>query len=833
MHGNFQMLKVFADAGYMDQCEYAESFIRDVVAECPPGAKLDSSSYDQGHESNINVSPQLICLKYVFGLPTTQSPPLEVYNARRAMIGSLSTGRLDIFRWILAKVESGEVASSEGTFDTANIRMDWGFEMVMAAINSMKREVVEFVHHAAGFSGLALDGECHRKIVGDSGDSTDDDFNEEFLGINVLPTLRPVDSAILTGQSEIVEYLVGLGYLYTYRSFQHAAMKGHLGILQVLHQHQQDTGLKLVDEPDLKTKFGEFNKRPLADLTFSNANDMFSSVPAIDLAAFAGNLNAVKFLREQRQEICTVYAPYIAAQHGRLDVFKYLYQQRMPRLSALDAAGEEGGGKTGFYDSLIRLREVILYGLSVSDNVEFFRFAFQLCTGLEIKIHASNDASIHIDEIQTVSVTKLAALGAEWPTFWTECFIPFACQRNPPPLKILHHVLKHHLTMEIQVSGGSLNSCLNSSPSMLPAILKCFFLAFQNEHQNSVSLLELLFRYTVPRSRCEKCGTMTKNCLRSNLFATTYMKQTFCQCISWIAHCGNLEKLLWIESRLLPISCYNETHAPDSRDAVLRQRESQELKISFRSLLTLCQKGYLNVFKKLESLSMLPNTPQPTPEPFDTNNISETNKFYEMSAMDYAASEGHLDLLMYLHQLSSLNSSSSFSDASNTSVDSLYPWLTLSHKALDLASTNGHLEIVVFIHHNNFPGSNHQTFTTDAIDGAARNGHLEIVQFLTENRNEGCTHRAMDSAGQNGYLPVLKYLWKMKPWRKRNQDGNVDGKRRRKKVGAWTSVIWNCGNEATLNWMEENLRAGEEDDEDAEKEEEEEEEGDIRTFKVM
>uniref|UniRef100_K3W601 Uncharacterized protein n=1 Tax=Globisporangium ultimum (strain ATCC 200006 / CBS 805.95 / DAOM BR144) TaxID=431595 RepID=K3W601_GLOUD len=101
--------------------------------------------------------------------------------------------------------------------------------------------------------------------------------------------------------------------------------------------------------------------------------------------------------------------------------------------------------------------------------------------------------------------------------------------------------------------------------------------------------------------------------------------------------------------------------------------------------------------------------------------------------MDFAARNGHLEILKWLHATERLNGCST--------------------RSMDDAAKNGHLEIVQWLHENRSEGC-----TTKAMDYAAKHGHLKIVQWLHANRTEGCTVRAMDLAAQNGHLEMLEWL---------------------------------------------------------------------------
>ncbi|RLN87114.1 hypothetical protein BBJ28_00015808 [Nothophytophthora sp. Chile5] len=101
--------------------------------------------------------------------------------------------------------------------------------------------------------------------------------------------------------------------------------------------------------------------------------------------------------------------------------------------------------------------------------------------------------------------------------------------------------------------------------------------------------------------------------------------------------------------------------------------------------------------------------------------------------MDFAARNGHLDILTWLHGTEELNGCST--------------------RAMDDAAKNGHLPIVQWLHEHRSEGC-----TTRAMDYAASSGHLQVVQWLHNNRSEGCTTRAMDLAAQSGHLQVLQWL---------------------------------------------------------------------------
>ena len=79
--------------------------------------------------------------------------------------------------------------------------------------------------------------------------------------------------------------------------------------------------------------------------------------------------------------------------------------------------------------------------------------------------------------------------------------------------------------------------------------------------------------------------------------------------------------------------------------------------------------------------------------------------------------------------------------------------LTFSKKAMNWAAENGHLDVVKWLHENRQEGC-----TRMAMNNAAENGHLGMVKWLHNNREEGCTMYAMNWAAAAGHLHVVNWL---------------------------------------------------------------------------
>lgn len=132
-------------------------------------------------------------------------------------------------------------------------------------------------------------------------------------------------------------------------------------------------------------------------------------------------------------------------------------------------------------------------------------------------------------------------------------------------------------------------------------------------------------------------------------------------------------------------------------------------------------------------------------------------------AMAYAAMNGHLDVVRYMHKtgtVKSLRNRAIEFAAQNGHLDVLC-WLhknrrddICTHSAMEMASCNGHLNVVKWLHNNRTEGC-----TETTMDLAACKGHLHIVQWLHENRTEGCSEWAINYATAQGHLDVVKWLY--------------------------------------------------------------------------
>eukprot|EP01135_Chromosphaera_perkinsii_P001349 Nk52_evm76s164 gene=Nk52_evmTU76s164 len=133
-------------------------------------------------------------------------------------------------------------------------------------------------------------------------------------------------------------------------------------------------------------------------------------------------------------------------------------------------------------------------------------------------------------------------------------------------------------------------------------------------------------------------------------------------------------------------------------------------------------------------------------------------------AMDYAAKNGHLALIQWLH---SHRNEGCTVNAMNWAAEmghiDVVQWLHenrdegCNEYALRNAAGNNHLRMVQWLTANR----PHDKCTTSAMDWACGRGHLDVVRWLHENRSEGCSEDAMYLAAGNGHLDVLKYIWEV------------------------------------------------------------------------
>eukprot|EP00122_Pirum_gemmata_P021472 Pgem_evm1s20004 len=72
---------------------------------------------------------------------------------------------------------------------------------------------------------------------------------------------------------------------------------------------------------------------------------------------------------------------------------------------------------------------------------------------------------------------------------------------------------------------------------------------------------------------------------------------------------------------------------------------------------------------------------------------------------------------------------------------------------MDFAAENGHLDVVKFLHRNRTEGC-----TKNAMTKAVKNGHLEVVKFLHKHRTEGCSPKAFQFARDYGHKEIFEFL---------------------------------------------------------------------------
>ncbi len=79
--------------------------------------------------------------------------------------------------------------------------------------------------------------------------------------------------------------------------------------------------------------------------------------------------------------------------------------------------------------------------------------------------------------------------------------------------------------------------------------------------------------------------------------------------------------------------------------------------------------------------------------------------------------------------------------------------LTFTDDAMDYAAKNGHLSVVKWLHENREEGC-----TPYAMNAAAMYGHLDVCKWLYKNRSEGCINAAREHAVFGSQPHVRKWL---------------------------------------------------------------------------
>jgi len=94
----------------------------------------------------------------------------------------------------------------------------------------------------------------------------------------------------------------------------------------------------------------------------------------------------------------------------------------------------------------------------------------------------------------------------------------------------------------------------------------------------------------------------------------------------------------------------------------------------------------------------------------------KVSNYYSYKDGNIAASYGYLELIKERHE-----------------------YLKFGIDAMDYAARNGHLDVIKWLHINRSEGC-----TKYAMAMAAEHGHLDVLKWLHLNRSEGCTKNAMD-----------------------------------------------------------------------------------------
>ncbi|OQS05116.1 hypothetical protein THRCLA_02701 [Thraustotheca clavata] len=113
--------------------------------------------------------------------------------------------------------------------------------------------------------------------------------------------------------------------------------------------------------------------------------------------------------------------------------------------------------------------------------------------------------------------------------------------------------------------------------------------------------------------------------------------------------------------------------------------------------------------------------------------IFKEPEMFDFSAIDFAAREGHLNMVKYLHECQSIG---------------------CTVRAMDFASRNGHYDMVKWLHENRSEGC-----SSNAINAAYDNGHMDIVEFLEGNRDQHLSVKYLANAALQGDFELVEWLY--------------------------------------------------------------------------
>ncbi|QBZ81494.1 ankyrin repeat domain containing protein [Pandoravirus celtis] len=130
-------------------------------------------------------------------------------------------------------------------------------------------------------------------------------------------------------------------------------------------------------------------------------------------------------------------------------------------------------------------------------------------------------------------------------------------------------------------------------------------------------------------------------------------------------------------------------------------------------------------------------------------------------AMDKAAARGHLAVVQWLHENRAEGcTTAAMNRAAARGHLEVVRWLHENRTegcttaAMDGAAAQGHLEVVQWLHENRTEGC-----TTDAMDDAAAYAFGHVVEWLHVHRTEGCTERAANAS----YPGIRRFIYANRP----------------------------------------------------------------------
>lgn len=396
------------------------------------------------------------------------------------------------------------------------------------------------------------------------------------------------------------------------------------------------------------------------------------TINAMDIAAGSGHLDVVKWLHRNRTEGCSQRAMHWAARSGHLSVVKWLYKHKVKRYSCRTPLSAIHSGNLGMLE-------------------------WMATTNLPMRGLASNEAVRFAAEKGSIDILKWLHRNGYIKNINTKQGIIYA-------------VINGHLTTAQWLYRKGYSTPSSQAVSYAARIGRVDIIRWLLSVMDDKSCGTDVMDYAALNGHLETIKWLSAN----TMFAPSK------HAIMWASEYNHLDVVMWLYKNYkwprAEIAEAMEVAATYGNLEILKWLYTESLNPGKMRQFLSNIPGISTMLSALSALSALPSNPH----------LLNTN------SMDWAAKNGHLDIVKWLHENSTEG---------------------CTKRAMDMAAEEGHLHIVKWLHKNRTEGC-----TTAAMDAAATHGHLYILEWLYRNRTEGCTTWAMSGAAKNGHIDVIKWL---------------------------------------------------------------------------